>query len=63
VYWSISSDLSAKLKRGTITDRELVMITDKLNITFEQLFTLLNDEKIAIKMEVLIMSLSSNTQQ
>ena len=42
-------NFSAKLKRGTITDRELVMIADKLNITFEHSFTLPNGEKIIIK--------------
>ena len=42
-------NFSAKLKRGTITDRELVMIADKLHITFEQSFTLPNGEKIIIK--------------
>ncbi len=42
-------NLSAKLKRGTITDSELIMIADKLNISFEQSFTLPNGEKISIK--------------
>lgn len=41
-------NLSAKLKRGTITDSELIMIADKLNISFEQSFTLPNGEKISI---------------
>jgi len=41
-------NFSAKLKRGTITDSELMMIADILNITFEQSFTLPNGEKITI---------------
>ena len=42
-------NFSAKLRRGTITDSELMMIADILNITFEQSFTLPNGEKITIK--------------
>lgn len=42
-------NLGAKLKRGTITDSELMIIADKLNISFEQSFTLPNGEKISIK--------------
>ncbi len=42
-------NFSAKLKRGTITDRELTQIADVLNITYEQTFTLPNGEKIEIK--------------
>lgn len=42
-------NFSAKLKRGTITDTELVKIADKLNISYEQSFTLPNGEKITIK--------------
>lgn len=42
-------NFSAKLKRGTITDKELVEIADVLNITYEQTFTLPNGEKIEIK--------------
>lgn len=42
-------NFGAKLKRGTITDTELVKIADKLNISYEQSFTLPNGEKITIK--------------
>ena len=42
-------NFSAKLKRGTITDKELTQIADTLNITYEQTFTLPNGEKIEIK--------------
>ncbi|MEG2210100.1 MAG: helix-turn-helix transcriptional regulator [Eubacterium sp.] len=42
-------NFSAKLKRGTITDTELVKIADELNISYEQSFTLPNGEKISIK--------------
>lgn len=41
-------NFSAKLKRGTITDTELVKIADKLNISYEQSFTLPNGEKIEL---------------
>lgn len=41
-------NFSAKLKRGTITDTELVKIADELNISYEQSFTLPNGEKITI---------------
>ena len=33
-------NFSVKLKRGTITDTEFVKIADKLNIVYEQSFTL-----------------------
>lgn len=42
-------NFSAKLKRGTITDKELTQIADVLNITYEQTFTLPNGEKIELK--------------
>lgn len=42
-------NFSAKLKRGTITDTELVNIANELNISYEQSFTLPNGEKITIK--------------
>lgn len=42
-------NFSAKLRRGTITDIELVKIADILNITYEQRFILSNGEKIEIK--------------
>lgn len=42
-------NFSAKLKRGTITDTELVKIADKLSISYEQSFTLPNGEKITIR--------------
>lgn len=42
-------NFSAKLKRGTITDTELVKIADELSISYEQSFTLPNGEKILIK--------------
>lgn len=42
-------NFSAKLKRGTITDTELVKIADELNITYEQSFILPNGEKITVK--------------
>lgn len=41
-------NFSARLKRGTITDTELVKIADELNISYEQSFTLPNGEKITI---------------
>ena len=41
-------NFSAKLKRGTITDTELVKIADILNISYEQSFTLPNGEKIEL---------------
>lgn len=41
-------NFSAKLKRGTITDTELVKIADTLNISYEQAFTLPNGEKIEL---------------
>lgn len=41
-------NFSAKLKRGTITDKELVKIADTLNISYEQSFTLPNGEKIKL---------------
>lgn len=41
-------NFSAKLKRGTITDKELTQIADVLNITYEQTFTLPNGEKIQV---------------
>ena len=41
-------NFSAKLKRGTITDTELVKITDTLNISYEQSFILSNGEKIEL---------------
>ena len=41
-------NFSAKLKRGTITDTELVKIADTLNISYEQSFTLPNGEKIEL---------------
>lgn len=47
-YWSVTSKLSAKLKRGTITDTELVKIADTLNISYEQSFILSNGEKIEL---------------
>ena len=42
-------NFSAKLKRGTIPDTELVKIANILNISYEQSFTLPNGEKITIK--------------
>lgn len=41
-------NFSAKLKRGTITDKELVQIADILNISYEQTFTLPNGETIKL---------------
>lgn len=41
-------NFNAKLKRGTITDRQLVEIADVLNISYEQSFTLPNGEKIEL---------------
>lgn len=41
-------NFNAKLKRGTITEKELIQIADKLGIQFEQSFTLPNGEKIEI---------------
>lgn len=45
----LPQNFSAKLKRGTITDKELVQIADKLEISYEQSFTLPSGEKITIK--------------
>lgn len=42
-------NFSAKLKRGTLTDKELTLIADTLNITYEQSFILPNGEKIELK--------------
>lgn len=42
-------NFNAKLKRGTITEKELILIADILGISYEQTFTLLNGEKIEIK--------------
>lgn len=42
-------NFSAKLKRETITDKELVKIADVLNITYKQSFTLPNGEKIELR--------------
>jgi hypothetical protein len=42
-------NFNAKLKRGTITDKELVEIADKLNIAYTQTFVLPNGEKIELK--------------
>lgn len=47
-------NFSAKLKRGTINDTELMKIADKLNISYEQSFILPNGEKITINQEVII---------
>lgn len=41
-------NFNAKLKRGTITEKELIKIADTLGITYEQSFTLFNGEKITI---------------
>lgn len=42
-------NFSAKLKRGTITEKELIKIANILGIHYEQSFTLPNGEKIEIK--------------
>ncbi len=42
-------NFNAKLKRGTITDKELVEIADILNISYTQTFVLPNGEKIELK--------------
>lgn len=42
-------NFSAKLKRGTITEKELIKIANILGIYYEQSFTLPNGEKIEIK--------------
>lgn len=41
-------NFNAKLKRETITEKELIQIADVLSIRYEQSFTLPNGEKIAI---------------
>lgn len=41
-------NFSAKLKRGTITDIDLVKIADVLNILYEQSFILPNGKKIQL---------------
>lgn len=42
-------NFNAKLKRGTITEKELIQIADILGISYEQTFTLPNGEKIKVK--------------
>lgn len=42
-------NFNAKLKRGTITEKDLIQIADILGISYEQTFTLPNGEKIIIK--------------
>ncbi len=42
-------NFNAKLKRGTITEKELLLIADKLGVEYQQSFTLPNGEKIEIK--------------
>ena len=42
-------NFNAKLKRGTISEKELLQIADKLGIKYEQSFILPNGEKIEIK--------------
>lgn len=42
-------NFNAKLKRGTITEKDLIKIADILVISYEQTFTLPNGEKIIIK--------------
>ena len=42
-------NFNAKLKRETITEKELIQIADILAIGYEQTFTLPNGEKIEIK--------------
>ncbi len=44
-------NFNAKLKRGTITEKELIEIADSMNITYEQSFTLPNGEKIELRNE------------
>lgn len=39
----------AKLKRETISEKELILIADILGIQYEQSFTLPNGEKISIR--------------
>lgn len=42
-------NFNAKMKRGTISETELIQIADELGIAYEQSFTLPNGEKIEIK--------------
>ena len=42
-------NFNAKLKRGTLTEKELIQIADNLGVVYEQSFTLPNGEKIEIK--------------
>ena len=42
-------NFNAKLKRGTMTEKDLIQIADILGIRYEQAFTLPNGEKIVIK--------------
>lgn len=42
-------NFNAKLKRGTVTEKELLKIADILGISYEQSFILPNGEKIEIK--------------
>jgi transcriptional regulator with XRE-family HTH domain len=44
-------NFSAKLKRGTITDTDLVKIADVLNILYEQSFILPDGKKIQLTNE------------
>lgn len=41
-------NFNAKMKRGTITEKELIQIANILGISYEQSFTLPNGEKIKI---------------
>lgn len=42
-------NFNAKLRRGTVTEKELLKIADILGISYEQSFILPNGEKIEIK--------------
>ncbi|MBK1811556.1 helix-turn-helix domain-containing protein [Clostridium sp. YIM B02505] len=44
-------NFNAKLKRGTITEKELIKIADSMNIKYEQSFTLPNGEKVELRNE------------
>ena len=53
-------NFSAKLKRGTITDIDLVKIADILNILYEQSFILPNGKKIQLTNKKRRLSLNIN---
>lgn len=45
----LPQNFNIKLKRGTITEKEMIQIADILGVGYEQTFMLQNGEKIKIK--------------